>query len=64
MIGKIIRRDNMRESVTYQAVLEEGREEALRSRVINLLRMGVAVDQIAQASGMSIKAINQLGRSL
>jgi hypothetical protein len=26
MIGKIIRRDNMRESVTYQAVLEEGRE--------------------------------------
>ncbi len=64
MIGKIIRRDNMRESVTYQAVLEEGREEGReeerRLMVLNLLRVGVAIAQIAQAAGISIEAVTQL----
>ncbi|MBE9033410.1 Rpn family recombination-promoting nuclease/putative transposase, partial [filamentous cyanobacterium LEGE 11480] len=80
MIGKIIRRDVMRESVTYQAVLDEGREEGLqlgikegrqvgieearRSIVINLLREGASIDLIAKASGMSIDEINQLQDSL
>ncbi len=54
----------MRESVTYQAVLEEGREEGReeerRSMVLSLLRVGVAIEQIAQAAGLSIEAVTQL----
>jgi predicted transposase YdaD len=64
MIGKIIRRDNMRESATYQAVLEEGREEGDRQRqktvAINLLREGLAIEVIARVSELSIEAVTQL----
>jgi predicted transposase/invertase (TIGR01784 family) len=68
MIGKIIRRDNMRESVTYQAVLEEGREEGReegdrqrqKSMAISLLREGLALDVIARVSELSIEAVTQL----
>ena len=68
MIGKIIRRDNMRESVTYQAVLEEGREEGReegdrqrqKAMAINLLREGLAIDVIARVSDLSIDAVAQL----
>jgi predicted transposase/invertase (TIGR01784 family) len=71
-IGKIIRRDVMRESVTYQAVLEEGREEGLekvreegdRARgqqaALSLLRAGIPIDLIVEASGLSIAEITQL----
>jgi predicted transposase YdaD len=58
----------MRESVTHQAVLEEGRqegrEEGRRSIVINLLREGAAIELAARVSGMSIEAIHQLQASL
>jgi predicted transposase YdaD len=64
MIGKIIRRDNMRESATYQAVREEGREEGDRQRqkaiAVNLLREGLAIDVIARVSELSIAAVTQL----
>jgi predicted transposase/invertase (TIGR01784 family) len=75
-IGKIIRRDVMRESVTYQAVLEEGREEGRgeglekgreegdRARgqqaALSLLRAGIPIDLIIEASGLSIAEITQL----
>jgi hypothetical protein len=64
MIGKIIRRDVTRESVTYQAVLEEGCEEARRSLVINFLRENVDLDLIARATGYSIAELQQLQQTL
>jgi predicted transposase YdaD len=64
VIGKIIRRDVMQESVTYQAVLEEGREEGDRARgqqaALSLLRAGIPIDLIVEASGLSIAEITQL----
>jgi predicted transposase YdaD len=62
MIARIIRRDVMRESVTYQAILDEGREEGREAMVINLLREGVAIAVIAKASGLSIEQVAQLQR--
>jgi predicted transposase YdaD len=38
----------------------EGRKEECRSMVISLLRMGVAIEQVAQAVGISIEAVTQL----
>jgi predicted transposase YdaD len=64
VIGKIIRKDIMQESVTYQAVLEEGREEGDRARgqqaALSLLRAGIPIDLIVEASGLSIAEITQL----
>jgi predicted transposase YdaD len=64
VIGKIIRRDVMRESVTYQAVLEEGREEGRlaerRSMVMSLLQEGMAIDLITRVTGWSVAEVTQL----
>jgi hypothetical protein len=64
VIGKIIRRDVMRESVTYQAVLEEGREEGRlaerRSIVMSLLQEGMAIDLITRVTGWSVAEVTQL----
>jgi predicted transposase YdaD len=64
VISKIIRRDVMRELVTYQAVLEEGRGEGRlaerRSIVISLLQEGMAIDLIARVTGWSIAEVTQL----
>jgi hypothetical protein len=60
-ISRIIRRDVMRESVTYQAILEEGREEGRREQgqatAITLLQAGIPIDLIANASGLSIAEV-------
>jgi predicted transposase YdaD len=54
----------MRESVTYQAVLEEGREEGSRTRgqqaALSLLRANIPIDLIVEASGLSIAEVTQL----
>jgi predicted transposase YdaD len=60
MIAQVIRRDVMRESVTYQAILDEGREEGWEAMVINLLHEGVPIAVIAKAAGMSIETLTQL----
>ena len=58
----------MKESVTYQAIFEEGfqigrqkaRQKELKSMVINLLRKGAEIEMIQKVSGMSIEAIQKL----
>jgi predicted transposase YdaD len=54
----------MRESVTYQAVLEEGREEGRlaerRSIVMSLLQEGMAIDLITRVTGWSVAEVTQL----
>jgi predicted transposase YdaD len=50
----------MRESVTYQAILDEGREEGREAMVIHLLREGVPIAVIAKVARMSIETLTQL----
>ncbi|NDJ20035.1 flagellar assembly protein H, partial [Myxacorys almedinensis A] len=64
VIARIIRRDVMRESVTYQAILREGREENRQEIALNLLREGISIDIISRSTGLSIAAIQQLQQQL
>jgi predicted transposase/invertase (TIGR01784 family) len=64
IISSIIRRDVMQESVTYQAILTEGREERERVIALNLLREGLSIELIARSTGLSIEAIQQLQTEL
>ncbi|MCF2151900.1 hypothetical protein IQ276_036940 [Desmonostoc muscorum LEGE 12446] len=54
----------MRESVIYQSIKAEGREEGsdkkARKIAINLLAEGISVDVIARVTGLSIKVVQQL----
>jgi hypothetical protein len=50
----------MRESVTYQAVLEEGRLAERRSIVMSLLQEGMAIDLITRVTGWSVAEVTQL----
>lgn len=68
LIQRILRRDNMRESVIYQSIVEEGREEGrekgaeetTRKLVINFLKEGVSIDLVAKATGLTIEQIQQI----
>lgn len=66
VIRRILRRDLMQESVTYQEILEEGREEGSRVKAqqvaINLLNEGLPLDMIARATGMTIEEVQQLSQ--
>jgi predicted transposase YdaD len=55
VITEVIRRDVMQESVTYQAILREGRQEATLSLVIRLLirRFG----ELPEDAGVTIAAL-------
>jgi predicted transposase YdaD len=54
----------MQESVTYQALLEEGREEgdqgARRAIARNLIQEGCDMTFIARVAGLSLEEIRQL----
>jgi predicted transposase YdaD len=60
LISSIIRRDIMQESVTYQAIVQEGEDKKGRSIALNLLREGLSIELIARTTGLSIEAIQQL----
>jgi predicted transposase/invertase (TIGR01784 family) len=68
IISSIIRRDVMQESVTYQAIVQEGRDEGEgrkgREIALNLLREGLSIELIARSTGLSIEAIQQLQTEL
>jgi predicted transposase YdaD len=63
-IAQIIRRDVMRESVTYQAILAEGRDEGREVErqeiALNLLREGISINLISRTTGLSVQVIQQL----
>jgi predicted transposase/invertase (TIGR01784 family) len=58
----------MQESVTYQAILregrEEGREEKQREIALNFLQDGFPVEAIARNTGLSISQVEQLQQQL
>jgi predicted transposase YdaD len=69
-VGRIIRRDIMRESVTYQDILEEGLERGLqqeRALVVRQLtkKIGNLTPKVqAQVSSLSIDRVESLGEAL
>jgi predicted transposase/invertase (TIGR01784 family) len=60
IISSIIRRDVMQESVTYQAIVQEGEDKKGRAIALNLLREGLSIKLVARTTGLSIEAIQQL----
>ena len=64
VIKKIFRSEIMRESVIYQQILEEGeakgKAETTRKLTLNLLRIGMSLEQIAQVTELSIEQIQVL----
>jgi predicted transposase YdaD len=61
-----LRRAVMQESTVYQSILTEGGEKEKRSIAVNLLRMGLALSDIATAVGLSLEEVKkiQLSESL
>ncbi len=60
----LARRETMKESVTYQEILQEGKAEgkaeAANQIALNMLRSNISVDLIAQFTGLSIEQIQKL----
>ncbi|MCC5620434.1 hypothetical protein [Nostoc sp. CHAB 5715] len=71
-IQQLLRKELMQESVTYQALIAEGRaegrakgieegiEEGIRRVAINLLREGMSVEVVVRVTGLSVEQINQI----
>ena len=67
-INRILRSEIMKESVIYQEILAEGLAEGLtegklktaRHIALNLLRLGMSIDQVAQATELSLEEVQVL----
>lgn len=59
-IRRILRKELMRESVTYQEILEEGRQQGLQQMVVNLLQENISLDVIVRVTGLSVEEIEQI----
>jgi len=76
VIRKIFRSEIMRESVIYQDILEEGeakgeakgkaegRAETTRKLAINLLRIGMNLEQIAEVTELSLEQVRALQQEI
>lgn len=72
VIQRLLRRDIMRESVIYQSIKQEGREEGLeqgreqgleqaaRKIAVNLLSKGIALELVADCTGLTLEQVQQL----
>lgn len=68
VIQQLMRQEIMRESVIYQAILAEGeakgraegKAEGKREVALNLLKLGMNVEQVAAVTELPIAAIAQL----
>ncbi|NJP10964.1 MAG: Rpn family recombination-promoting nuclease/putative transposase [Leptolyngbyaceae cyanobacterium RU_5_1] len=60
VVGQVLRRDIMQESVTYQEIREEGEQSKAQQIALNLIREGIALDMIARVTGLSVEQIHQL----
>jgi predicted transposase/invertase (TIGR01784 family) len=72
VIKKIFRSEIMRESVIYQDILEEGeakgkaegKAETTRKLAINLLRIGMNLEQIAEVTELSLEQVRDLQQEI
>ncbi|WP_199327411.1 Rpn family recombination-promoting nuclease/putative transposase [Anabaena cylindrica] len=76
VIQRLLRRDIMRESVTYQLLVEEGREEgrkegrkegreegreeAVQLVAVNMLKEGMSIEFVAKVTGLTFEQVQQL----
>ncbi|MBE9054392.1 Rpn family recombination-promoting nuclease/putative transposase [Nostocales cyanobacterium LEGE 11386] len=60
VIGRLLRKDIMRESVIYQSIKTEGSDEKARQIALNLLAEGMTIDAIARITGLSVEVVQQL----
>ena len=63
-IQGILMRDIMRDSVTYQLLVDEGRaegsKEAAQKIAVNLLKEGLSIELIAKTTGLTVEEVQQL----
>ncbi|MBE9142658.1 Rpn family recombination-promoting nuclease/putative transposase [Planktothrix mougeotii] len=67
-VKRILRSDLMRNSVIYQEILQEGKREGKREGkleakeeiALNLLRMGLSLEQVVQVTGLSLEEVQSL----
>ena len=76
VISRILRSEIMRESVIYQEILQEGeakgraegkaegKAETTRKLAVNLLRIGMSLEQIAQVTELSLEQVQALQREI
>ena len=54
----------MRDSVTYQLLVDEGRaegsKETARKIAVNLLKEGLSIELIAKTTGLTVEEVQQL----
>lgn len=62
IIQQLLRRELMQESVTYQAIKNEGRAEEVRRVAVNLLKEGMSVNIVARVTGLSLEEVQELVR--
>ncbi|WP_448562045.1 Rpn family recombination-promoting nuclease/putative transposase [Trichothermofontia sp.] len=60
IIQQLLGQEIMRESVMYQAILAEGKAEGKREVALNLLKLGMSVEQVAAVTELPIAEIAQL----
>ncbi|MBF2008003.1 MULTISPECIES: Rpn family recombination-promoting nuclease/putative transposase [Chlorogloeopsis] len=60
IVKQLLREELMQESVTYQAIKDEGRTEGIRRVAINLLREGMSVEMVARVTGLTVEQVQQL----
>ncbi len=64
VISRILRSEMMRESVIYQEILQEGEAKTKRKLAVNLLRIGMSLEQIAQVTELSLEQVQALQREI
>ncbi|MEH2291725.1 hypothetical protein [Nostoc sp.] len=60
VIQRLLQRDIMRESVTYQSLLAEGRDQGIRRVAINMLKEGMSIEVVAKVTGLTVEQVQQL----
>lgn len=64
VITRLLRGDIMRESVIYQDILQEGRQEGMQlakeELAWNLLRENISIEQVVRLTGLSLEIVQSL----
>ncbi|MHC5718280.1 MAG: Rpn family recombination-promoting nuclease/putative transposase [Nostoc sp.] len=59
-IKRLLRRDIMRESVTYQSIKDEGSQETTQKIAVKMLQEGLSPEMVAKVTGLTLDMVQQL----
>ncbi|MHC5819359.1 MAG: Rpn family recombination-promoting nuclease/putative transposase [Nostoc sp.] len=59
-IKRLLRRDIMRESVTYQSIKDEGSQETTQKIAVKMLQEGFSPEMVAKVTGLTLDVVQQL----